>query len=202
VRSLSDRNRGGAARNAARTNDLDCRRSVELPGDGYHGHGMWLSAEQRPLPIRRSRHLSIIWWDWTGPCQHLPWAWPALITLSVKAGQPHRDTTTRTAACTNCRSAALLPNLRAGQRECTTVNHGYSKLQVRGCEAGTAQIPKLIVPGLTARPPLPCRSGRSRTCERIVPVAPMQRRHLVRCRVRAKWLAAAAGGTTTSSSTW
>jgi len=43
-----------------RTNDLDGRRSVELPGDGHHGHGMWLSAEQRPLLIRRSVRRG--WW--------------------------------------------------------------------------------------------------------------------------------------------
>jgi hypothetical protein len=51
---------GWSARSEARTNDLDGRRSLilpagshqELPGDGDHGHGMWLRAELQRLLIR------------------------------------------------------------------------------------------------------------------------------------------------------
>jgi hypothetical protein len=56
LRSLSARNRGPGGAPAA--NDLDGRRSVELPGDGHHGHGMWLSAELRPSLIRRSTRMT------------------------------------------------------------------------------------------------------------------------------------------------
>ena len=41
-----------SARSEVRTNDLEGRRSVELPGGGHRDHGMWLRAEQRPLLIR------------------------------------------------------------------------------------------------------------------------------------------------------
>ena len=32
-------------RSEVTTNGLDRRRSVDLPGDGHHGHGVWLIAE-------------------------------------------------------------------------------------------------------------------------------------------------------------
>ncbi len=58
LRSLSARNRSPSirwsARSEVRTNDLDGWRSVELPGDGDHGHGMWLIADLRTRLIRRS----------------------------------------------------------------------------------------------------------------------------------------------------
>ena len=41
-----------SARSEVRTNDLDGRRSVEVPGDGHHGHGMWLIADLRTRLIR------------------------------------------------------------------------------------------------------------------------------------------------------
>ncbi len=43
-----------SARSEMRTNDLDRRRSVEVPGDGHQGRGRWLIADLRTRLIRRS----------------------------------------------------------------------------------------------------------------------------------------------------
>ena len=54
-----------SARSEVRTNDLDGRRSVELLGDGHHGHGMWLVADLRMRLIRR--YLRRCWGAVGGP---------------------------------------------------------------------------------------------------------------------------------------